>query len=64
MERTNQNETICYNPATNLEIGRSRLTEVSELKEIVKNASEAQKEWAKLSVTERIKIVKKLENIL
>ena len=64
MERTNQNETICYNPATNLEIGRSRLTEVSELKDIVKNASEAQKEWAKLSIVKRIKIVKKIREYL
>ncbi len=58
------NETVSYNPATNLEIGKSQLTEVSELKDIIKNANESQKEWVKLSVKQRIKISKKIREYL
>lgn len=39
MEMTKQNETVCFNPATNLEIGRSRINEASELNDVIKTAS-------------------------
>ncbi len=64
MERTVLKETVCYNPATNQEIGRSSLTEVNELKDIVIKARTAQKEWAKLTVANRIKTVKKIREYL
>lgn len=64
MEMTKQNETVCFNPATNLEIGKSRINDPAELNTIIQKARDAQIEWEKLSIAKRIKFVKKIREYL
>ncbi|MDQ7815910.1 MAG: aldehyde dehydrogenase family protein [Melioribacteraceae bacterium] len=64
MERAKENETICYNPATGEEIGRSKIHSVDELRNIIDRAKTAQIEWGAYPVKKRIAIVKKVREYI
>jgi succinate-semialdehyde dehydrogenase/glutarate-semialdehyde dehydrogenase len=59
-----EKETICYNPANNIEIGRARLHEPREITDVIRKAKESQKEWAKYSLSKRTKIIKRIRDYL
>lgn len=58
------NETICYNPATGEEIGRSKLHTISDLQKFVEEGREAQKKWSRLSIQQRTKSVLKIRDFI
>lgn len=53
-----------WNPVTKELIGEVEVTEVSEINEIVKKSKIAQKEWASLTINERINYLKKVGEVL
>ncbi len=57
-------ETICYNPATGKEIGRSLLHSLEELNNIIKQARTAQKVWEKYPLKQRIKLILRIRDYI
>lgn len=57
-------ETICYNPATGEEIGRSELHTGEELNTIIKQAESAQKVWEKYPLKKRIKMIIRIRDYI
>lgn len=64
MKQVKEDETICYNPATGEEIGRSKVHSVNELKNIIDHAKKAQIGWETYPVKKRIAIVKKIREYI
>ena len=57
-------EIVSYNPATNLEIGRVRNTNVAEVTAAVRRARTAQKAWKELSFQDRARIILRAKDVL
>lgn len=55
---------IAYNPYDGKEIQRFKTTQADDLKRIVDKSRLAQKEWAELSINQRIKIIEPIVNII
>jgi aldehyde dehydrogenase (NAD+)/succinate-semialdehyde dehydrogenase/glutarate-semialdehyde dehydrogenase len=53
-----------YNPATKELVGTVEVTNINDIKTIVDNSKVAQKDWAKLSIDERIAYLKKAGELL
>lgn len=64
MESKSAKETICYNPATGEEIGKSKIHSVDDLKNIIENARLAQISWQGYPVQKRIAIIKKIRDYI
>ncbi|HEY6805111.1 MAG TPA: aldehyde dehydrogenase family protein [Pyrinomonadaceae bacterium] len=61
---TEQQELICHNPATGKETGRAPIVSPEEVRAAVARAREAQKEWDKLSFSERARFILKAREIV
>lgn len=57
-------EVVSFNPATGEEVGRVRQASERDVREAVKNAREAQVDWAKLPFRHRAKYVMKAREVL
>src|SRR5437867_1420785 len=55
-------EIVSFNPATLEEIGRVHVTPPSELDDVVRRSSEAQRRWAQVPLRERAKVVGRAAN--
>jgi acyl-CoA reductase-like NAD-dependent aldehyde dehydrogenase len=54
--------TVCRNPATGEVLGRSPITPVEDLTEIVQRARAAQRTWAALSIEERVRAMARVRD--
>ena len=63
-EKLNLKQTDCINPATGKSIGTSPIHSISDLKDAIDKAKIAQTDWASLSINERIKSIKKINEYL
>jgi acyl-CoA reductase-like NAD-dependent aldehyde dehydrogenase len=57
-------QTQSINPATGEIIGNSKIHSVDEVKEIIKNAREAQKIWEAVNINERCRLILKVRDFL
>lgn len=58
------NETVCYNPATGEEIGKSEIHSANDLKNIIEQARLIQISWQDYPVKKRIAIIKKIRDYI
>jgi acyl-CoA reductase-like NAD-dependent aldehyde dehydrogenase len=61
---TERQEIICHNPATGVETGRVPVVLPEEVRAVVARAREAQRDWARLSISERSRFILKAREIV